>query len=263
MAPNEEATPTSPAHRIHVHRYGEGQQAYLGVHGWSGCHDTFAPLAPLVPTGRSLIALDLPGFGSSAPLQRWDPNTLAEILCDTLDNVDFEGTCIGSCSGALFGMLAALRRPDRFKRIVAVDPFAYFPWYFRLLAAPIVGPVFYKSAFANPIGRRLTNAGLREQRTAGGDMTESFKNRDHGVVYAYLRMLRSIPNYKTYAPLKMPIDVVYGKHTFDAVRRSIDMWKNLWPHANFHEVSAGHLPIEEATSDVADILFGLGVSPGV
>ena len=248
----------SPTRQIYFHRYGEGNESYLGLHGWSGGHDTFAPLEPMVPTGHALLALDLPGFGTSTPLDLWTPDALVDALVDALDEIDFQGTCIGSCSGALFGMLAAIRRPERFRRFVALDPFAYFPWYFRLLAAPIVGPLFYKSAFANPIGRSLTNAGLREQRAEGTDMTESFQSKDHTVIYAYLRMLRSIPSYRSYAPLEVPIDVVLGKHTFGAVRRSVAMWESIWPHARFHEVDSGHLPLEEATAHVAEILFGEG-----
>src|SRR5262249_58134452 len=37
--------------QMHVECYGSGSRVYFGLHGWSGDHATFAPLAAYLPAG--------------------------------------------------------------------------------------------------------------------------------------------------------------------------------------------------------------------
>ncbi len=243
---------------LHVHRFGTGEQHhYLGIHGWGGGWRTFEPLAPFVPEDATLWSVDLPGYGSSAPLREWRWEQLTDRIVETLEAIDAPRfQLVGNCSGAAFGLAAALRRPDQFERLVLIDLFAYFPWYFELLVAPAVGRMFYATAFQNPVGRWITDRGLADHRAEDSDLTASFEALDHDVVHQYLRMLHQLPAVATFAGLQQPIVLVYGEHTFGAVRESVRRCSRIWPHARAVELAgAGHLPIQEATSTLAAQIF--------
>jgi len=54
----------------------------------------------------------------------------------------------------------------------------------------------------------------------------------------------------------IPVDILYGKKTFSAVRRSVQEWKEAWPQARVKELGGvGHLPIVEGTKEVAKVVF--------
>ena len=53
-----------------------------------------------------------------------------------------------------------------------------------------------------------------------------------------------------------PIDIICGERTFGAIKKSVGMWRGVWPNARVFELEgAGHLPIEEATEDLSRIVF--------
>ncbi len=243
---------------LHVHRFGTGEDVhYFGIHGWGGGWETFQPLEPFVPDDASLWSIDLPGYGGSPPLQEWNWEAMGAAVSAAIDAIEAPRLrMIGNCSGAAFGLLGAKARPDRFEHLLLLDPFAFFPWYFSLLVAPGVGRLFYATAFENPLGRWMTNHGLAEHRTEETHLTESFEQLDHDVVYAHLKILQQIPGYQHFEGFEMPITIAYGEKTFAAVRESVDIWLDLWPQARAVEVrGAAHLPIQEATAELAKIAF--------
>lgn len=247
----------------YVHRYGSGADAYLCVHGWGGTHRTYAPLAGLVPRSASVFALDLPGYGRSSPPTDWSADTVGASVARVLMEVDSgDVTVVGNCSGAVFALIAARLVPDRVRRIVLIDAFAFLPWYFKVFVHPVYGEVAYRSTFANPVGRFFTNASLRNRRSADTHLTDSFRDIPAEVSLQYLRMLDAIGGIDRFAGIHAPIDLLYGAKTFAAVRESVRRWQTLWPQARAWELEgAGHLPIAEAAPAVAGILFAPAAAP--
>ena len=114
------------------------------------------------------------------------------------------------------------------------------------------------TTFANPIGRWITNASLRHRRTEETDLTKSFEEVNHQTVYEYLQLLGKLGSAEQFRGLTQPIDLLYGENTFQSVKDSVNIWKKIFPQANSYELhGAGHLPIEEATEQLANILFGI------
>lgn len=244
---------------LHVHRFGTGEDVhYFGIHGWGGGWETYLPLEPFLPNDATLWSVDLPGYGASDPLGEWTWEAMGAAVADAIDAIDAERLrLIGNCSGAAFGLLGVQARVERFEHLLLLDPFAYFPWYFSMLVAPGVGRMFYATAFENPLGRWMTNRGLADHRPADAHLTASFEQLDHDVVYAHLKILQQSPGYRHFDGLQMPITIAYGEQTFAAVRNSVQMWLELWPQASAVEIAgAGHLPIEEATEELARVAFG-------
>ncbi|HKQ77640.1 MAG TPA: alpha/beta fold hydrolase [Blastocatellia bacterium] len=240
-----------------VERYGKGDRIFFGLHGWSGDHTTFAPLANYLPADASLYCADLPGCGRSQPPLEWRLEELASEIADEISNLDSPSvTVIGNCSGAILALAAMPRIAERVNRLILIDPFAFAPWYFKLFVATPVGKYAYYSTFANPVGRWITNLSLRRHRTGESDLTVSFRAVDHNASYHYLRMLCAIDGIERFAWIRRPIDIVCGERTFGAIKRSVGMWRAVWPHARLFELEgAGHLPIDEATEDLSRIVF--------
>ena len=248
---------------IHAERFGSGPDAYVGVHGWGGSLATFRPIAPHVPASATLHAIDLPGYGRSEWRAVDSALGIAESIAAFIESLDTARvTVIGNCSGAILGLLANELVPARIARFVLIDPFAFLPWYFKVFVHPAYGRVAYHSTFANPIGRWATNLSLKKNRAADSDLTGSFRNVDHEVSRRYLALLDDVQSIQRFRGVTVPVDIAYGARTFAAVRQSVDMWRELWPHARAHVVAgAGHLPIEEAPVEIARIVFETGGGP--
>ena len=87
-------------------------------------------------------------------------------------------------------------------------------------------------------------------------MTSTFRVTDHEVTYQYLKLFGDLPGIDKYAPLKCGVTIITGGRTFAAVRRSITMWCELWPHTQVIELpDSGHLPIREAPKSVVQSMF--------
>lgn len=244
-------------------RYGTGERVIVGLHGWAGDHRTFEPLERWRPESVSLYSFDLPGYGKSNEPLDWNLPAIAKGLAEEIDHLGIDRfTLVGNCSGAVAGLYLAGFLRDRIDRFILIDPFAYFPWYFKLFLLGKFGRYAYFTTFATPVGRLITNGVLQHRRTADSDLTASFADVNHHTVYRYLQMMDAVGGIQKFGDLLMPIDLVYGDRTFGAVERSIEMWSTLWPHAAKRQLrGAGHLPIQETPQQLAEIVFAAEPGP--
>lgn len=236
-------------HRV-VH--GSGPRAIVYLHGWSGDHHSADPLLPYLPEGTRLIAFDLPGVGRSPTPSSWDATVIAEQIFAELQQIEAEQlTILGNCSGANL-LLPVIHRIDEVAdELVFIDPFAFTPWYFRLLLSWPFGSFFYWMAFLTPVGRWLTNASLKKNRTEDSNLTAGFGRVHPWDTYRYLRILSSLGHGSTYPDNPLPTKILVGENTFAAVRESAGIWAETWASAEIRVLpGSGHLPIEEATDEV-------------
>lgn len=243
-----------------VERYGRGGEVYFALHGWGGDRRTFAPLAPFVPASASLYSADLPGCGDSTAPREWSVvAVVAEIVKSARETNAARVNFVGNCGGAVFALLAAQELGDAVGRVLMIDPFAYLPRYFRLFLAGDFGRHAYHATFANPLGRWLTNQTLRGKRDGAGDLTATFADVDHEVARRYLALFDEVNGVERFRGFAAPVEIAHGEKTFGAVRRSLAMWRDVMPHARVRELKGvGHSPIEEASAEVAELLFGSG-----
>ncbi len=209
-----------------------------------------------LPKDVSFFSADLPGCGTSEPPLYWTLGAIADSLAEAITKLPAPVTLVGNCSGALLGIEAAQRVGPSIARMVLIDMLAVFPWYFRIFLAKPFGRYAYATTFQNPLGRWFTNLSLRSKRTQNTTLTGGFSRVDHGVTYKYLQLFESFPQPESFAGFTQPIDLVYGEKTFQAVRESVACWKSVWPQAQSTCLTgAGHLPIQEATSQLNELLF--------
>ncbi len=252
---------------MHSVKYGSGDKIIIGIHGWSGDHSTYEPLLKFLPEGTSFISIDLPGCGKSAPPKDWRLQGVIEELAEWVSQLNEKNiTIIGNCSGGLLALelthhLMTICHSQVVKRLVIIDPFAYFPWYFSVFVSSKMGKIgwyAYYTTFANPIGRWLTNLSLTRHRTEETDLTDSFSEVNHRATYNYLKFLTEISEADKYKIIDIPVEIVYGENTFGAVRKSLSIWKKIFPVNHIFKLkSVGHLPIQENTPDLAKVLFEL------
>ena len=244
-----------------VERYGTGPDVYFGLHGWGGDRRTFAPLAVHVPARASFHTADLPGCGQSSGPREWSVEAVTEEVIKTVLTVGSRNvTLAGNCGGAVFALLAAQRLgAGRIARVVMIDPFAYLPRYFRLFTSEVIGRRAYDATFANPVGRWLTNQSLRGRRSGASDLTASFAATDHEAARRYLALFDEVGGVERFRGFDARVDIAHGERSFGAVKRSLAMWRDVLPQARVTVLKgAGHLPIAEATGQVAALLFGRG-----
>jgi len=241
---------------LKVKTWGTGSSTYVALHGWGGSHDTFVPLVSMIPSSAQIEAPDLPGYGKSANPENWQIDEVAEMVGDSV-NLNEPVTIIGNCTGGVIGAELAKLVPAQVKRLVMIDPFAYAPWYFSIFLKGTFGKTAYKTTFASPIGRFFTNQALRNKRTGKSDLTSSFDRVDHDAAHSFLRMMYEHEGPDRYRDLDIPIDLIVGEKTFNAVKKSSKILKETLRNVRIHTLpGAGHLPIEEQTEAVAKVIFG-------
>jgi pimeloyl-ACP methyl ester carboxylesterase len=243
---------------VFVERQGWGEEVYIALHGWGGDRRTFAPLAPFVPARATLYCADLPGCGHSPPPREWTAaSVVSEVVEAALMLAPGRVNLVGNCGGAVFALLAARALGGKVGRVTMIDPFAYLPRYFRLFLAGDFGRRAYHATFATPLGRWLTNQALSPNSEGSADLTASFAEVDHESARRYLAIFDEIGGVEPFRGTEVPVEIAYGERTFGAVRRSLALWREVLPRALVRELKgAGHLPLQEATGQVAEVVFG-------
>ncbi len=112
-------------YEIFVTELGDGPPILL-VHGiYAGASSyEFRKLAPLLARRHRVIAFDLLGCGLSAmPPLRYSGELFVEQIVDAIGELSDEPlTLLGSSLGGAFAIRAALRAPDRVKKLVTICP---------------------------------------------------------------------------------------------------------------------------------------------
>ncbi len=237
---------------------GSRGEVFVGLHGWNGSCHTFDALGVRRPADRRFVSLDLPGYGRSPAPERWELEEVAAQVVATIDAAVGAApvSLVGSCSGGVVGLFVAGLLGARLDRFIFLEPFAFVPDYLRVFLTPVVGRLFYYSAFGNPVGRRITNAALADHRGADTDMMASFGRGSLEVPLKYLHLFDDIGGPERFAALPGRIELVWGEHTFEAIRDSVQIWSRVWPNAQCVEIAgAGHLLLEEAPDQIAAHVF--------
>lgn len=127
----------------HIAR-GDGSRAVLVLHGWGASIEAAYPIvAGLAPVAR-VYALDLPGFGESAPPpEPWGVEQYQAFVAAYMDAVGVgRATIVAHSNGGRIAIRMAATEPSRVAKLVLVDaagirPKRTFRWYRRVAMAKV------------------------------------------------------------------------------------------------------------------------------
>ena len=113
-----------PAGTISYHRYGNGPQLWLALHGFAQDGSVFASLAPYLPEDVCLIALDLPWHGASDWKKgHFSINDMREAIDLLLaEKQQAKYSLIGFSFGARLALALAKMETPRWDRLVLLAP---------------------------------------------------------------------------------------------------------------------------------------------
>lgn len=174
----------------------------LLVHGWPQHWWAWRFVIPELAKTHRIIAPDLRGHGwTDAPHEGYEKEQFATDLLAVLDALGLDRvTWAGHDWGAFAGMIAALRAPERFERLVAMgiphlwddsfDPvrLALMAGYQIPVSTPLLGPLIVRRGFA---GRLMGSARARGSYTAEELRVydERFRANPHSTVLTYRTFL--------------------------------------------------------------------------
>lgn len=102
----------------------EGAPAILLVHGLGGCWQNWIENIPHLARRHRVVALDLPGFGSSPMPASWDisiPN-YGQLVAEFCDEIGLDDTVIvGHSMGGFVSAEAVINDPARFERLALIS----------------------------------------------------------------------------------------------------------------------------------------------
>jgi pimeloyl-ACP methyl ester carboxylesterase/CRP-like cAMP-binding protein len=112
-------------HELHTVEEGDTRrQKAILIHGWSSSSFALSPLIGLLAQRFHVIAIDLPGYGSSPRLE--EGTTIpryAELLADFIEQVsDSPVVLVGHSMGGMIGIEMALTEPMLLERMVLICP---------------------------------------------------------------------------------------------------------------------------------------------
>jgi pimeloyl-ACP methyl ester carboxylesterase len=177
-------------------RTGAGTPRVLALHGWGRTRADWLPAL----TGTSALAVDLPGFGASAPPPvAWGSRDYAELLAPLL--VDGGWTVAGHSFGGRVAVQLAAGWPDLVSKVVLTGV--------PLLRAPSTSkpPLSFRIAKrANQLGL-LSDTRMEEQRRKRG--SADYRNAE-GVLRDTLVKLVNEDYRSELGRIHSPVEMVWG-----------------------------------------------------
>jgi len=123
------ATASGQLNTVSLAAASEQRAPMLFIHGLGGCWANWLEQLPVLAARRRVLALDLPGFGSS-PAPRTEPITMrlyTRALIELLDSLALEQVeVVGNSMGGLLACELALAAPERVVSLALISP-AGFP----------------------------------------------------------------------------------------------------------------------------------------
>lgn len=246
------------------------------IHGFASSSQEFFRLAPLLSEQRTVIGVDLLGFGFSQRLDRPDPRYSqrgqAALVAGLLDALGVaEADVLGaSYGGAVAGELA-LARPDLVGRIVFVDAQIYGEGavgegnrgYLARLPFGLNRALTWLTLGGGPLATQVFDLACHDVEAclADGDLIEAVRpattvrgNVDALLAFAQTPEIRRLPD--DISAISQPALVIWGRHDRIILPENGQRLVADLPDAQLEWIeSAGHIPHVEQPQAVAALVL--------
>lgn len=253
---------------FHHVRLGQGKPLVL-FHGLGSTWRSWQPVLDGLSAERMVIALDLPGFGETPPLQGpVSIETLADASTAFLDAHDLQGAdVVGSSMGARLVLELARRRVVG--STVSLDPGGFWrgwekTYFHTTIGASIrlvrvlqpVMPAITRSA----VGRSLLLAQLSAHPSQLSPDLVLSEMRSFAASLSFDELLHSLvhgPQQKGAPPGSGPITIGWGRKDRLCFPRQAARAMELFPGAKLHWFEdCGHFPMWDKPQETVQLVLG-------
>jgi pimeloyl-ACP methyl ester carboxylesterase len=248
------------------HRGGDGEPLVL-IHGIGHTWRGWKPMLPLLEERFDVLAVDLPGFGYSAPLPAslsCTPEALADAVEDEMARAGFDSAHLAGNS--LGGWIALeLARRGRARTVTALSPAGLqharekawganilrgMRWAARNVPAP-------QALIRNPVTRTLCAgpASVRHWRKDPDELTEELElfASNPGFDAALPHTFHAQPRGLT--TLDVPVLILWGTMDVILLPRQGRRFERLIPGSELRYIRGiGHVPMSDAPEELADAI---------
>ena len=252
--------------RLAHERHGQGEPLVL-VHGIGSQWQVWLPVLDALPRERDVIAVDLPGFGDSPPLDgRPTVRALANAVAAFLDELGLEDAHVaGNSLGG--GIALELGRAGRARSVTALSPIGFWnqrEWeYARASLRTMVRFV----RLAEPIMPVLLRPGLGRTLLLAQVMSRPWRLPADGAVEA-VRNLASSPGFDATLEamdgwrfvrgheLRCPVTIAWAQRDWLLIPRQANRARRALPDARHVTIAGcGHVPVSDDPEQVGRVLL--------
>ena len=253
---------------LNHYRDGSGEPLVL-IHGIGSRWQVWMPVLERLATGRSVIALDLPGFGASPlPAPRTPPGvrSLARLVLNFLDELGIDRPHVAGNS--LGGQIALeLARTGRIRSANALSPagfhegaearFQKLSLEFMLHATRLLAPVADTVA-ATPLGRRLlfSQMAAHPERMSAVDAADNVRGVAGSRWFEPTLEAMLAEPFSGGEEITVPVTIAWGEKDHLLLPRQAARAARQIPAARSITLTdCGHVPTYDDPDQVADVLL--------
>lgn len=247
--------------RIHYLTMGSGEPLLL-VHSVAQSIYTWRNLMPKLAESYCVVAIELPGFGfSDRPLSlNYSMDEMADVIVKCLDALGVKKThALGVTMGAVYLMLAAVRCPDRFMKVIALTPGGIterMPKKIRRLERPL-GP-FYREMYSKKDFRAFLPLFYYDGTVCTDEVVDQYYKTcdDHASRQAIMYAIRNFDEEYAFDAIKnanREFFIIWGEEDkLQPMNRLFEIRK-MMPDSVYHGVrNTGHWMHEEKGAQIAE-----------
>ncbi|MBP7785884.1 alpha/beta hydrolase [Patescibacteria group bacterium] len=110
--------------RINYIKEGEGEHAFVLIHGWGGTLESMRSLHNLLKKENASVIFDLPGFGQSdSPDADWGVDEYAELVVDFIKSIGLSKIVLfGHSFGGALSVYISVKYPDIVDKLILCAP---------------------------------------------------------------------------------------------------------------------------------------------
>jgi pimeloyl-ACP methyl ester carboxylesterase len=255
---------TEPLHHV---RCGEGPPLVL-LHGLGSHAGVWDPVLPRLAEHHDVLAIDMPGFGRSAPRGRvYDPPALATAVAETMDLLGVETAhAAGNSLGGRVALELALL--DRAGSVVAISPSGAARGWEQIYARTLLRTARKLARELDPLGRWLcgTSIGRRvlfSVTMADPDAVEPEWGREavHHFAWSpgFPAVLTSTSTGQVtdrFVGIDVPVRIAWGTRDMLLLPRQAERFVQAIPHAELEMLDGlGHTPMSDDPDRVAEVIL--------
>jgi pimeloyl-ACP methyl ester carboxylesterase len=235
---------------INYEVYGEGPPA-LCLHGWNERGKVFqTPSYKKLLQGYTVYALDLPGFGKSQNLKKYDFAELMTIIDAFIMQMGLTDFClVGQCMGGIIALDYTIKHREKVTKLILVETMIYFPIWMRLLFVDFLNTWVLRFMMKQRLGFKLLSLHKALRPNRKNRLFGMIKKTDIAQSLNYIKLLKEYARYdhlKRLKGIKTPVVIIMGDNTFRQVRKTAADLKRLMDNVQIIRVPAkSHFVFEE------------------